>query len=73
MYGYLRLHVTTFALFITQGEDMNEDVSDDALDEMMARDEDGDGVPDWCNPVTEMGAWLNFRKVNLCVIDSRKC
>ena len=42
---------------------MNEDVDDEALDEMMARDENGDGVPDWCNPVTEMGAWLNFRKV----------
>ena len=48
---------------------MNEDVGDDALDEMMARDEDGDGVPDWCNPVTEMGAWLNFRKVSFCLID----
>ena len=41
---------------------MNADVGDDTLDEMMARDENGDGVPDWCNPVTEMGAWLNFRK-----------
>ena len=47
---------------------MNEDVGDDALDEMMARDEDGDGVPDWCNPVTEMGAWLNFRKVSLIIV-----
>ena len=44
---------------------MNEAVGDDALDEMMARDENGDGVPDWCNPVTEMGAWLNFRKMRL--------
>ena len=44
---------------------MNEVVSDGALDEMMAKDANGDGVPDWCNPVTEMGAWLNFRKMRL--------
>ena len=44
---------------------MNEAVGDDALDEIMAKDANGDGVPDWCNPVTEMGAWLNFRKMRL--------
>lgn len=47
------------------GDDMNEAVGDDALDEIMAKDANGDGVPDWCNPVTEMGAWLNFRKMRL--------
>ena len=42
---------------IPKGDDMNEAVGDEALDEMMERDADGDGVPDWCNPSTEMGAW----------------
>ena len=24
---------------------------------------EGEDIPDWCNPATEMGAWLNYASI----------
>merc|ERR1712241_1258788 len=37
-------------------------------DDAAAGGEDGEGgeeVPDWCNPTTEMGAWLNYKQIRV--------
>lgn len=45
---------------------------EDAMEDPVKRqvvDANGDGVPDWCNPVKPMGAWLNFRNMRLWCAD----
>lgn len=41
----------------------------EGADDAAAGGEGGEGgegdVPDWCNPTTEMGAWLNFNKIRV--------
>lgn len=32
--------------------------------------EEGGDVPDWCNPIKPMGAWLNFRKMKIWCSDN---
>ncbi len=59
---------------------LNEQIEEEALMEAlddMAEDNDkrevtdanGDGVPDWCNPIKPMGAWLNFRNMKIWCAD----
>ncbi len=52
---------------------IEEEAFMEALDEIAEdnekREVDGDGVPDWCNPVKPMGAWLNFKKMKLWCAD----
>ena len=40
----------------------------EGADDAAAGGEDGEGgeeVPDWCNPTTEMGAWLNYKQIRV--------
>lgn len=48
-------------------EAMDEAVEDPEMQNEV--DANGDGVPDWCNPIKPMGAWLNFRKMKLWCAD----
>ncbi len=57
-------------------EEIEEEALMEALDEMAddndkreVADADGDGVPDWCNPVKPMGAWLNFKNMRVWCAD----
>jgi hypothetical protein len=52
------------------GADLNVEVTEEALEDVMTADANGDGVPDWCNPITPMGAWLNFRKMKIWCVDN---
>ncbi|XP_059090312.1 uncharacterized protein LOC131886093 [Tigriopus californicus] len=48
-------------------EAMDEAVEDPEMQNEV--DANGDGIPDWCNPIKPMGAWLNFRKMKLWCAD----
>eukprot|EP00095_Tigriopus_kingsejongensis_P002604 maker-scaffold632_size121914-snap-gene-0.24 protein:Tk02604 transcript:maker-scaffold632_size121914-snap-gene-0.24-mRNA-1 annotation:"hypothetical protein DAPPUDRAFT_316118" len=48
-------------------EAMDEAVEDPAMQEDI--DANGDGIPDWCNPIKPMGAWLNFRNMKIWCAD----
>ena len=49
-------------------DEMLEEAMEDP-DKREAVDSNGDGVPDWCNPVKPMGAWLNFKNMRLWCAD----
>ena len=60
--GYL-MHYFNISLPSSQAVmDALEEAADDP-DKRELVDQNGDGIPDWCNPRKPMGAWLNFKKM----------